>query len=67
MEGSPEDDLEVNPDLLVEHTIHVPTFDLESTMAAPPIPTHEKFVHPSGSHDMIPMLTTELDFDILSL
>ena len=58
MEGSPEDDLEVNPELLVEqHIMPVPTFDLESSMAAPPVPTHEKFVHPSKSYDTIPMLT----------
>ena len=46
MEGSPEDDLDVNPEHLVEqHTLPIQSVGLGGRMAAPPVPSHEKFVY----------------------
>ncbi|MCJ1323050.1 hypothetical protein MMC15_008401 [Xylographa vitiligo] len=43
MEGSPENDMHMNPEVHRESLVTVPSHRFESSMAAPPIPSIEKF------------------------
>ena len=48
MEGSPENDMNMNPEVHRDSLITVPSHRYESSMAAPPIPSIEKYVIDTG-------------------